>query len=177
MSDPAIAQHVDNPFALFIEARQPIGALQIAQGTQNPNLREGRLQAVTSILLNQNRFDLVLPIVTQITPANRKTQLLLAIAQRYRELRQPDKALPILAQAFEVAQTIPGDESQFDRLGADGSTVIDMSDDRGSLLEAIAVQYHRLRQPTQALKVANTLQDKQTREQALQLIKCVVERR
>ncbi|KAM3108645.1 tetratricopeptide repeat protein [Phormidesmis sp. 146-33] len=170
--DTGIGGRIDNPFTLFLNAKQAIGALQLAQGTQNPDGREYRLQSAATLLLNQNRFDLAIPIVDQLTPERRKTQLLLAIAQRYVELRQSDQALPMLDQAFKVAQTIPGDESQVDRLGAEGGTIIDMTDDRGSLLEAIAVEYARLKQPVQAQKVANTLQDKNNREQALQLIQC-----
>ncbi|HEY9748174.1 MAG TPA: hypothetical protein V6C63_05830, partial [Allocoleopsis sp.] len=137
MSDPTIAAPAENPFALFMAAEQYEGALQLAQATKNPQIREFRLQDSATALLQQNRFDLVLPVVDQLTAANRKTQLLLAIARRYGELQQVNKALPILAQAFRVAQTIPGEESQVDRLGLDGGTVIELEDDRGSLLEAI----------------------------------------
>jgi hypothetical protein len=47
-----------------------------------------------------------------------------------------------------------------------------MDNDRGSLTEAIAVQYARLKQPSQALKVANTLKEKKTRDQALEKVRC-----
>ena len=114
----------------------------------------------------------MLPIADRITSPNGKTQLLLAIARRYAELKQSQKALPILAQAFQIAQTIPGDESEFDRLGTDGSTVIPIETDRGSLTEAIAVQYAQLNRMTEALKVANTLKEKSTREEALQKVRC-----
>jgi hypothetical protein len=137
-----------------------------------PEKRFQRLQTVAFMALAQNRFDIATAIVPQSTVANGQTQLLLAIAQRYTDLKQSDKALPFLAEAFKVAQTIPGDESQFDRLGAEGGTVIEMENDRGSLIEAIAVQYARMKQPTQAVKVANTLQDQKTREQALEKVKC-----
>jgi tetratricopeptide (TPR) repeat protein len=172
MGDTGIGGRIDNPFELFMNARQAIGALQIANATQNPDGRQLRLQSAAGLLLAQNRFDLVMPIVNQLKAESAKTGLLLAIAQRYSELRQPDRALPILTQAFEVAKTIPGDESQFDHLGADGGTVIPIETDRGSRLEAIAIQYTLLKQPTQALKVVNTLQDKQTRSDALAKVKC-----
>jgi hypothetical protein len=58
------------------------------------------------------------------------------------------------------------------RFGTDGLTVVDSYDDRGSLLEAIALQYAQFKQFDQALKVANTLQAQQTREQALGRIQC-----
>jgi hypothetical protein len=95
------------------------------------------------------------------------------LAQRYGELQQVDKALPLLAQAFQVAQTIPGEESEVMRFGADGLTVVDREDDRGSLLNAIALQYAQFKQFDQAFKVANTLQGKQLREQAIGRIQCI----
>lgn len=173
MSDPAIAPPSDNPFAVFMEAQQYVGALQIAQGTKDSGIRESRLQGSATALLKQNRFDLVLPVVEQITVPNNKTQLLLATTQRYSELQQVDKALPLLAQAFQVAQTIPGEESEVMRFGADGLTVVDREDDRGSLLNAIALQYAQFKQFDQAFKVANTLQEKQLREQTIGRIQCI----
>lgn len=173
MSDPAIAPPADNPFAVFMEAQQYVGALQIAQGTKDSGIRESRLQGSATALLKQNRFDLVLPVVEQITVPNNKTQLLLATTQRYSELQQVDKALPLLAQAFQVAQTIPGEESEVMRFGADGLTVVDREDDRGSLLNAIALQYAQFKQFDQAFKVANTLQEKQLREQTIGRIQCI----
>ncbi|MBW4540991.1 MAG: hypothetical protein KME43_17915 [Myxacorys chilensis ATA2-1-KO14] len=173
MSDPAIAPPADNPFAVFMEAEQYVGAFQLAQDTKDQGIREGRLQSSATALLKQNRFDLVLPVVNQLTSANNKTALLLAIAQRYGELQQLDRAMPILAQAVRVAQIIPGEESQVDRFGLDGATVLESSTDRGSFLEAIAVQYAQFKQPAEALKVANLLQEKQTREAALQAVRCV----
>jgi tetratricopeptide (TPR) repeat protein len=172
MGDTGIGGRVDHPFAMFMEASQAIGALQIAQGTQNPDGRLMRLQQVSGLLLDQNRFDLVMPIVAQIPAASPKTQLLLAIARRYTALQQPEKALPMLAQAFKVAQTIPGEESEFDRLGAEGGTVIPIETDRGSMIEAIALEYARLKRSADALRVANALKDQQTREEAIQKVKC-----
>ena len=174
MSDPSIATPIDNPFAVFIEAQQYIGALQIAQGTNDPEIRESRLQGSATGLLKQNRFDLVLPIVDQLNVPNNKTQLLLAISQRYGELQQFNQGLPILAQAFQIAQTIPGEESEFMYFGADGLTQVEREDDRGSLLEAIALQYAQFKQVDQAYKVANTLQEKPNREQAISRVQCIV---
>lgn len=176
MSDPSYATPADNPFAFFTNAEQYVGALQLALGTPYPEVRESRLQTSAMGLLKQNRFDLVLPIAEQLTGADRQTQLLLAIAQRYGELQQVEKALPLLAKAFEVAKTVPGEESQVDRLGTDGATVIEKDNDRGSLLQAIAIQYARFNQSAQAMKVVNALQEPQTRGEVLQQVKCIANR-
>jgi len=173
ITEPTFGGPSDQPFAVFVDAKQYVGALQLAQATRSSEVRESRLQTSATALLQQNRFDLALPVVNQLTEASRKAQLLLAIAQRYGDLQQVNAALPILAQAFQVAQTIPGEESQFDRLGAEGGTIIDRTDDRGSLLEAIALQYAQLGQSDRAYQVAYRLQETRLRQQVTQTIQCV----
>ncbi|WOD41541.1 hypothetical protein [Nodosilinea sp. E11] len=165
---------IEQPFEVFMTARQYVGALQLAQANSSSETRLGHLQRSATALLQQNRFDLVLPVVDELTEPSGRAQLLLAIAQRYGDLGQIEAALPILAQAFQVAQTIPGEESQVDRLGAEGYTIIDREDDRGSVLEAIALQYAQLGQGDQARQVANQLQSIPLRQQVIESMRCVL---
>ncbi|MBD2106568.1 hypothetical protein [Nodosilinea sp. FACHB-13] len=165
---------IEQPFEVFMAARQYVGALQIARATSPAEVRIERLQRSATALLQQNRFDLALPVVNELSEPSRQAQLLLAIAQRYGDLQQGEAALPVLAQAFQVAQTIPGEESQVDRLGVGGYTVIDREDDRGSLLEAIALQYAQLGQGDQAQQVANQLQSIHLRQQVMASIRCIL---
>ncbi|MBD2060616.1 tetratricopeptide repeat protein [Oculatella sp. FACHB-28] len=174
ITNPTFGGPVDQPFSVFMDAKQYVGALQLAQATAESEVRQSRLQTSATALLQQDRFDLALPVVDQLTQANGKTQLLLAIAQRYSDLQQVDAALPILDRAFQVAQTIPGEESEVDRFGTDGLTVIDRTNDRGSLLEAIALQYAQLGQGDRARQVVNRLQEARLREQVMQSIQCVL---
>ncbi|MBD1913458.1 MULTISPECIES: tetratricopeptide repeat protein [unclassified Leptolyngbya] len=172
--NPTLGGPVDQPFAVFMDAQQYVGALQLAQATPNSDARESRLQTSATALVQQNRFDLALPVVDQLVEPSHKTQLLLAIAQRYGDLQQVNAALPILAQAFQFAQTIPGEESQVDRFGVDGLTILDRTDDRGSLLEAIALQYAQFGQGDRARQVADRLQEARLRQQVMQSIQCVM---
>jgi hypothetical protein len=174
ITNPTFGGPIDHPFAVFMDAKQYVGALQLAQATPDSDVRQSRLQTSATALLQQDRFDLALPVVDQLPQASQKAQLLLAIAQRYSDLQQVDAALPILDQAFQLAQTIPGEESQVDRLGAEGGTIIDRTDDRGSMLEAIALQYAQLGQSDRARQVANQLQEAGLREQVMQSIQCVL---
>ncbi|MBE9160392.1 hypothetical protein IQ265_26745 [Nodosilinea sp. LEGE 06152] len=174
ITDASFGGPIDQPFEVFMAAKQYVGALQIAQATSPAEVRLGRLQTSATALLQQNRFDLALSVVNELTEPSSRALLLLAIAQRYSDLGQAEAALPILAQAFQVAQTIPGEESQVDRLGAEGYTIIDREDDRGSLLEAIALQYAQLGQGEQARQVANQLQAIRLRQQVLESIRCVL---
>lgn len=165
---------IEQPFEVFMAAKQYVGALQLARATPPSEVRTARLQRSATALLQQNRFDLALPVVNELSEPNRQAQLLLAIAQRYSDLGQAEAALPVLAQAFQVTQTIPGEESQVDRLGTGGYTIIDRNDDRGSLLEAIALQYAQLGQGDQARQVANQLQAIRLRQQVIESIRCVL---
>jgi tetratricopeptide (TPR) repeat protein len=174
ITDPSFGGPVDQSFSVFMDAQQYVGALQLAQATTESDVRQSRLQMAATALLQQDRFDLALPVVDQLTQAGGKTQLLLAIAQRYGELQQVDPALPILDRAFQFAQTIPGEESQVDRLGIDGGTIIDRTDDRGSILEAIALQYAQLGQGDRARQVVNQLQDARLRAQVMQSVQCAL---
>jgi hypothetical protein len=174
ITEPSFGGPIDHPFAVFMDAKQYIGALQLAQATSESEVRQSRLQMSATALLQQDRFDLALPVVDQLPQPSQKTQLLLAIAQRYGDLQQVDAALPILDQAFQFAQTIPGEESQVDRLGAEGGTIIDITTDRGSMLEAIALQYAQFGQGDRARQVVNQLQEARLREQVMQSIQCVV---
>ncbi|WP_035986919.1 hypothetical protein [Leptolyngbya sp. KIOST-1] len=111
ITDASFGGPIDQPFEVFMAANQYIGALQLAQATSPAEVRIGRLQTSATALLQQNRFDLALPVVNELPEPSRQAQLLLAIAQRYGDLGQAEAAQPILAQAFQVAQTIPGEES------------------------------------------------------------------
>ena len=177
ITNPYIGGSSEQPFEVFWDAKQYVGALQIAQATsaestEGKDVRDSRLRVSASSLLQQDRFDLALPVVDQLTQDSSKILLLLAIAQRYGELRQTDIALPFVDKAFQLAQTIPGEESQFDYAGADGTTEIPIESDRGSFLEAIALQYAQLKQSDRAVQVANRLQEASLRQQVLQAVRC-----
>ena len=167
------------PFYIFSNAKQYVGALQIAQATsaestEGKEVRDSQLRWSASSLLQQDRFDLALPVVNQLTQDSSKISLLLAIAQRYGELQQVDTALPFLDKALQLAQTIPGEESQSDYLGADGTTEVPIETDRGSFLEAIALQYAQLKQADQAVQTANHLQEDRLRQQVLRNVQCKI---
>ncbi len=180
ITNPSITGSREQPFEIFWDAKQYVGALQTAQATnaesaEGKDVRNSRLLASASALSQQDRFDLALPVVDQLTQDSSKVSLLLAIAQRYGELRQVDTALPFVDKAFQLAQTIPGEESQFDYAGADGTTEVPIENDRGSFLEAIALQYAQLKQSDRAVQVANRLQEASLRQQVLQAVRCKIQ--
>lgn len=105
-----------------------------------------------------------------------KKLLISAIASKYIQVKQPNKASQILVQAFAIAQTIPGLESKtivfkkdYDSQGNLISKLeVDDPYDRASLLQEIAIGYVRAGQYNQALQVAQAIQDAATRQQVRQ---------
>jgi hypothetical protein len=169
--DPQLAQPSDSPIAILTEAKQYTGALRIALSIDNLEIREQHLQTVAAGLLEQNNLALALSVVEQLKNPAVKTLLLIAAAQRPQV--PSEKALLLLAQATALAQSVPGEESQFDYLGREGDTVIPMENDRGSLLEAIALQYARIGQFERAYAVARRLQEQSYRASVEHNITCL----
>ncbi len=95
---------------------------------------------------------------------------LLRIAELYTQAEQPDQVLPVLARAFEVAKSIPGEESKFLQIRED--LVVEDTGDRGSVYEEIAVAYGRVGAFEQGQAVVQALQDSENRERAMARLNC-----
>lgn len=154
-------------FYRFQKSQQWIGAFQIAMNTQS-----GDLLLIISELAKRDRSDLVQQAIEALPNASSKTQGLLLWAKHFWNIQKREQALPILEKALQLAQTVPGDESIVDRLGAEGGTIIEMEDDRGSLIEAVAVEYALWGEFDKAYATANLLQDPPTRNAVLQRLNC-----
>lgn len=102
-----------------------------------------------------------------------KTILLLKVADRYTQLGQRSQAANSLAQAFQIAQTIPGEESQTINVrGGENPLSMEDEQDRGSLLAAIALKYAQIGQKQQSLQVAQALQDPDNRDVLILRLRC-----
>lgn len=106
--------------------------------------------------------------------ASPKALNLWSISQIYRDLGNRAKAINLLDIAFPIAQKIPGDEYQVDRLGAEGGTIIPYTTDRGSVYENIATQYAMLGQTQKAIQVTNKLQNQEYRKVVVQDVNCIL---
>jgi hypothetical protein len=78
-----------------------------------------------------------------------------------------------LAQAFQIAQTIPGEESQTINVrGGENPLSVEDEQDRGTLLAAIALKYAQIAQEQQSLQVAQALQDPAGRNALILRLRC-----
>lgn len=146
----------------FQKAQQWLGVFQI--GMNYPS--------VIPKLAEQNRAGLVQQALESLPDAASKTQGLLLWANHFWNIQERDKALPLLDKALQLAKTVPGDESIVDRLGAEGGTIIEMQNDRGSLIEAVAVEYALWGEFDKAYTTATLLQDETTRNNVLRRLNC-----
>ncbi len=164
----------------YIKAQQYDVAFKIAQAMRDGYEKTNKLQEIASKYLETGRYDDVLQFINIYEAPAEKVGLLLAIANKYIQTGQTTKATEVLAQAFQIAKTIEGPESnilvfkvetdsQGNRISA---TEVDDPADRGSFLEEIAVKYAQAGQYNQALQVAQALESTATRNQLNQRLAC-----
>lgn len=164
----------------YLNANQYVSAIQAAQAIRDMGERMNNLTSVVNQAIQAGQYARALQAVRSINVPESKTRFLVTIATRYLQTAQPNQASPILAEAFEVAKTISDPESKtivvrvdYDANGNPiPSTTIDDDNDRGSLLEAIAIAYGQAGQYNRAVQVAQTIQDTNARNQLLQRIRC-----
>jgi hypothetical protein len=102
-----------------------------------------------------------------------KARWLVAIARQYVQAGNTTQASQILAQALQVTLMIKGPESKTLVFGMPPDiTVVDDDSDRGSFLEAIALEYAKAGQHTQAQQVAQRLENNAIRAWLNQRLAC-----
>jgi hypothetical protein len=171
VSQDIYPQPLETLFFRFQQSEQWIGAFQISINAQSYS-QNSYLLSVIPELAKRDRAGLVQQAIDALPIASSKTQGLLLWAKHFWNIQKREQALPILEKALQLARTVPGDESIVDRLGADGGTVIEMDNDRGSLIEAVAVEYALWGEFDKAYSTANLLQDSATRNAVLQRLNC-----
>ncbi|MBD2091582.1 hypothetical protein H6F67_17195 [Microcoleus sp. FACHB-1515] len=154
-------------------ANQYQAAILVAEAIPDESERLWKLNETIEKAVNANEFAAVLPAVNRLNNPVPKTRWLIAIADRYAQQGQPQRAIELLNQALQSARTVPGDESQTIVVrGGENRLVVDDDQDRGSFYEAIALRFARLNQTGRALEVARSIQNAQARQQLTQRIGC-----
>jgi hypothetical protein len=164
----------------YMRAKQYNFALQIAQSIQEPYERSSSLQGITTQYLEAGQYNQALQVVEIFNTPEEKVRLLLAITNKYIQAQQINNATNLLAQALQLTQTIEGPESKIIVVKADydgegniiSKTEVDDTNDRGSFIEEIALKYAEIGQESQALKVAQSLENVTYRNYLKQRIGC-----
>ena len=174
----AIAQvQPDNPLwkTLLVEPLIDQGnyatALDIIESRDESVMPAEELMQIAERYMQSGQITQTLQILNRVYNASDvSVEQLLRISELYSHMGQTEQILPILDRAFEVAKTIPGDESQVIYVRED--LAVDDTQDRGSLYEAVAVAYARAGAFEQGVTVVEALQDSNTREQAMARLNC-----
>ncbi|MDX2212685.1 MAG: hypothetical protein SFY66_05285 [Oculatellaceae cyanobacterium bins.114] len=164
----------------YLNAGQYTAAVEAAEAIRESSDRINTLSHIINRAIQAGSYEAALQATTTLDIPEIQTRFLITLADRYLQTAQPTRATQLLAQAFDIAKRIPGSESKtiVVRMDQDpqGNPIpgltVDDDNDRGSLLEAIALTYAQARQYNQAVQVARSLQNATTRNQLLQRLAC-----
>ncbi|MBD1909845.1 MULTISPECIES: hypothetical protein [unclassified Leptolyngbya] len=153
--------------------KQPRAALRVAEAIPEPSERLAKINEAIEKAIQMGDFPTVETGITRLNDPALQSFWFISLSDRYRLMDDRPQAATLLNQAFQVARTVPGDESQTVMIRG-GEAPLSMEDDRdrGSLLGAIALRYAQLGQMSQARQVIQTLQDARLRQSLLQQVNC-----
>ncbi|MBD2464063.1 hypothetical protein H6G89_23970 [Oscillatoria sp. FACHB-1407] len=181
LSDSSTNSHVLREIVnQYLNARQYTAAVDAAEAMLETGDRINSLSEVVNRAIQTGSYEAALQATTTLDLPEMRTRFLITLADRYLQTAQPTQATSLLAQAFDIAKSIPGSESKtivvrMDQ-DAQGNPIpgltVDDDNDRGSLLEAIALTYAQARQYNQAVQVARSIQNATTRNQLLRRLEC-----
>lgn len=156
----------------FLDARQYEAALDIvSQYHPDSGERDQIYYQVLDAMIQGGQLEQARQATVTVPAPAVRTRLLLAIADRYLQQDQSDRALETLDQALTVAKTIPGPESNTISVRED--LQIDDAEARGNMLSAIALKYATAGDSSKARAIAATLQSQSIRDPLIQQINCL----
>jgi thioredoxin-like negative regulator of GroEL len=175
-----ISSKVEEIVSKYVESGKYDTALQAIDTLQAPEDKARIMSALANKFIEAGRYDTAFQFINDMQAPEDKARILTMIASKYIQLGQKNKASEILAQAFQIAQTIKGPESRVTVVTADynnegnviRSTEVDDPYDRGSLLAEIAIKYAQAGQYNQALQVAEAIKDAANRNQLSRSLVC-----
>jgi hypothetical protein len=157
----------------FIETQHYSLALLVAQAMKAEYERGSIIEAIFVRSMQEEQHTKAYQVVKSLLTAEQKARWLIAIARQYIRAGNTQGASQLLAQAVQVTRTISGPESKTFVFGTEPDlTVVEDDSDRGSFLEAIALEYAKAGKYAQAQQVAKRLEDHATRTRLNQRLAC-----
>ncbi|MDV3353895.1 hypothetical protein QGP82_34785 [Leptothoe sp. LEGE 181152] len=146
-------------------------ALEVIESREDSAIKAAEMMRVAELYFRDGKTDQTLKILNRVANASEVgVDQWLRMAELYSYLGQTESIVPLLDRAFEVAKTVPGEESQVIYLRE--NLAVDDEQDRGSLYEKIAVAYGRNGSYDRGLAVAEQLQDTLNRNQTMDRLNC-----
>lgn len=155
-------------------------ALQLVRTMKEEHFQSSLINRLVETFIQGGEIDEVYQVIELLKSPAEKVNNLIAIADQ--SLKAGDQAVTreALDKAFDMAQTIPGEESTFMRFGGQwddegnwfGYTEVEDPMDRGSLYEEIALRYGKLGENELAMQVVRSLESPTLRTQVQQRLGC-----
>lgn len=157
----------------LIFANQYQAAIQVAEAIPDPAERQLKLNEAIEKAVAAGDSATVLAALERLDDPIAETRWLIALADLAIQSDDPSQAANMLAQALQMARTVPGAESQTIVVrGGDDPLIVDDDQDRGSFLSAIALRYAQIGQISPARQIAATLEDPAVQQQLTQRLSC-----
>ncbi|MCT7971749.1 tetratricopeptide repeat protein [Laspinema olomoucense] len=155
-------------------------ALQLVRSMKEEYFQSSLIKRLVETFIQGGQIDKAYQAIELLKSPAEKVTNLIAIADRSLKAGEQDVAREALDKAFELARTIPGEESNVMRFGGQmdaegnwfGYTEVEDPMDRGSLYEEIAIRFGQLGKKDSAMQVVRSLQSQTLQNQVLQRLAC-----
>lgn len=155
-------------------------ALQLVRTMKDEYFQSTLINRLVEAFIQEGKIDEAYQVIELLKSPGEKVKSLIVLADNNMKAGERNFAREALDKAFEIAQTIPGEESNILVLkvqtDAQGNLVqyteVDDWMDRGSLYEEIAIGYGRLGEYNSAMQVVRSLESPTLRNQVQQRLAC-----
>jgi len=171
---PSTTYVVEQFISQYLNAEQYPLALQLVQTLENETEHDRQLQRVLQQMLEVGDLAAARQAVKEIRNPQQRVALWVKASDYYSGMGQQEQAAEMLAQAFAIANALPGvDENRFTEAARlDPSIPIDDELDRGSLITSIAIRYAELKRFDLAKQTAQALRSSADRQRLIQKVAC-----
>ena len=155
-------------------------ALQLVSSMKEESFQYPLINLLMEKFIEGGKLDEAYQVIELFKSPAETVRNLIIFADHTLKMKEQDVAQTALDKAFDIAQTIPGEESNILRFGgqmdADGNlfdhTEVEDPMDRGSLYEEIAIRYGQLGEYNSAMQVVRSLESPTLQTQVQQRLAC-----
>ncbi len=167
-------------FDRLVEGGRYDFALQLVRSMKDEYFQSTLIDRLVKRLVQEGKISQTYQVIDWLKSPAEKVRNLLILADRNIQTGGRDVAREALEKAFDMARTIPGEESNVMRFGGQwddqgnwfGYTEVEDPMDRGSLYEEIAIRYGQLGEYNSAMQVVRSLESSTLRTQLQQRLAC-----
>lgn len=167
-------------FDRLVEGGRHDFALQLVRTLKDEYFQTTLIERLVETFIQEGEIDQAYQVIELLPSPAEKVRNLLAIADKNLKAGEREVAREALDKAFDMARTVPGEESNILKFGgqmdAEGNlfdhTEIEDPMDRGSLYEEIAIRYGKLGDYNAGMQVVRSLSSATLQTQVQQRLAC-----